>query len=152
MSIPTRDIGLERMPSEDIALAVYAREAVATFGALVALATNISEDVAMKNTIVVVLFFLFMLLKPVYFWMRSRNLKKSDQPRWYFYPLSILAFAVWSIAASDIVRGALDVSTGLSEFALALGTFFIPFIDEALTMVQDAKPWRRLFRKPRSAA
>jgi hypothetical protein len=123
-------------------------EVVAAFGALMALAANVSEDPATKHTVVIIVFVAFaVFVTPIYFWLRSRSLASSNRPKLYFYFLSPLAFAIWAIAISDILRGAFHLNAGVSEFALAVGAFLIPLLDELLTTLQDAKPWEQLFRR-----
>jgi hypothetical protein len=58
-------------------------------------------------------------------------------PRWYFYPLSILAYAVWAAAiipefGQKVGIGGDNAQTEQS-FALALGAFLVPLLDSIFT-------------------
>lgn len=135
-NVPARDV--ERDGYLAKLIKYVPAEVVAVFGGIVALAANINPDNTNDNVYVVWVFFGFLALTPAYFWLRSNNLPNEDRPTWYFYILSILAFAVWAVAISANTREALgllsiSISPGLSEFILAIGAFLIPFIDEVLS-------------------
>jgi hypothetical protein len=108
-------------------------EFVGPFAALVALTTNVSDNPDTKEWFVRALFFIGALVTPLVFYAQSRKLVNEDKPRLYFYGLSLLAFMIWSIAASDQVRNAFGITDGLSEFLLAAGAFGIPGADWLLT-------------------
>jgi hypothetical protein len=108
-------------------------EIVAVFASVIALAAAVSDDPDTKDTITIAVYGLFLIATPIYFWMRSSALTKSDRPAWYFYLLSAFAFAIWALAVSDRVRDTVDLSAAWSEFFLGLGAFIIPFLDEFLT-------------------
>jgi hypothetical protein len=108
-------------------------EVGAVFAAIVALAGNASTNPETATYVVRGVFFLFLILTPVYFWLTASKLPPEKQPTMYFYVLSIFAFAIWGLAVSERVRLAFALEVGLAEFLLALGAFLIPLVDELLT-------------------
>jgi membrane protein DedA with SNARE-associated domain len=60
---------------------------------------------------------------------------KSKPPRWYFYPLSVLAFLGWAVGTSTAVAELFDLTqpdiTG--KLIVMAAVFVIPLIDELLT-------------------
>jgi hypothetical protein len=61
----------------------------------------------------------------------------TPMPRWYFYPLSFLAYMVWAAAiipefGQKVGIGGENAQTEQS-FALALGAFLIPLLDSIFT-------------------
>ncbi len=51
----------------------------------------------------------------------------------------MLAFVIWAMAVSELVRATFSVTAGWSEFLLGVGAFFIPAIDEFLTSLLSGK-------------
>jgi hypothetical protein len=115
-------------------------EIVAVFAGVMAASASVSQDDAVKAALARGVFLFFLIATPAYFWLLSVRQPSGDRPMWYFYVLSVLAFAIWALAVSAQVRGTFGASPGLSEFLLALGAFAIPFFDEALTAVLGPKP------------
>ena len=65
----------------------------------------------------------------------------TPMPRWYFYPLSILAYLVWAAAiipefGSKVGIGGANAQTEQS-FALALGAFVVPLLDSIFTNLRS---------------
>ncbi len=108
-------------------------EVVAAFSAIVALSANVSDVESTRQFASLGVFLLFLVATPLYFWRSARSLPDEDKPTFYFYLLSMAAFAIWAMAVSELVRATFSVTAGWSEFLLGVGAFFIPAIDEFVT-------------------
>jgi hypothetical protein len=78
-------------------------------------------------------------------------LAKDQRPRRYFYLLSPVAFAVWALGTSAIMRDLIGIGAKTSEFVLAFTVFLIPLVDWGLGKAID---WvlPRLRRVPATAS
>jgi len=107
-------------------------EVVAAFAAIFALGASVGQWALWVS-------FVFGLIgTPGYFAIGAKKLRKQDQPRVYFYVLSVPAFLIWRLAVSPQVRDLLHVGNNLSEWLLFAGAFSIPFVDEAFTATWPA--------------
>lgn len=62
----------------------------------------------------------------------ARAKSNNESPRRWYWLFVIIAFAAWSIGASEQFRGLLDIPDKVGAFALALTAGFLPAFDEAL--------------------
>jgi hypothetical protein len=63
----------------------------------------------------------------------------TPAPKWWFYPLSIVAFGLWSMATLDPVASAAHLGgsteSGQRAFVLALAAFSVPVADTIFTSI-----------------
>lgn len=104
-------------------------EIVAAFAGLSAAAA------AVDDWAVVAVFVVGLIATPAFFYLSAHTLPKPDQPKLYFYGLTLVAFVIWSLAISENVRDQIDIDAQLSEFLLVVGAFLIPFLDEMITIL-----------------
>lgn len=77
------------------------------------------------------------LVNVVYLFGTALASTDSPLPRWYFYPLSILAYGLWAAAIipefGDKVGIGGDNVEAEQTFALALAAFLVPLLDSIMT-------------------
>lgn len=73
-----------------------------------------------------------LLATPAYLWTTARDLAPELRPRWHFYVLAMVAFAIWALGTSKL--GALvGLDSIETAFMLGVGVFLVPLIDSLLT-------------------
>ncbi len=77
------------------------------------------------------------LINVLYLFGTALAATNSPLPRWYFYPLSILAYGIWAAAIipefGDKVGIGGDNAEAEQAFALALAAFLVPLLDSIFT-------------------
>ncbi len=116
-------------------------EIVAAFAAIFALGASVGSWAVWASLA------FGLIATPSYFAIGAKKLRALDQPRIYFYVLSVPAFLIWTLAVSPHVRDLLHVGNNLSEWLLFAGAFAIPFVDEALTAAWPSLRTRFKFLK-----
>jgi hypothetical protein len=77
----------------------------------------------------------------------------SPLPRWYFYALSIMAYAFWATAIIPQVGDKVGIGGDNAEteqtFALALAAFFVPLLDSIFTNLPARIGTRKTGKEPK---
>jgi len=60
-------------------------------------------------------------------------------PRFYFYVLSVVAFAAWAVGTSSIGSRLWHMPTWAEEVTILAAVFLIPLTDELATMLTDKR-------------
>ena len=94
---------------------------------------NYSESDKWDHRLVVGTFIFFAVFTPIVYYVWSKDKAAKDQPVWYFYPLSLIAFLGWGIGSSQELRDVLDISAGQSEAIVGLAAVGVPAVDTFLT-------------------
>jgi hypothetical protein len=72
--------------------------------------------------------------------LQSRK-ETKEMPRWFFYPLSALALALWSLAVIGVVGSEFGIGGSNAEaqktFALAFAAFLVPLLDTVASGLTD---------------
>jgi hypothetical protein len=72
--------------------------------------------------------------------LQSRK-ETKEMPRWFFYPLSALALALWSLAVIGVVGSEFGIGGSNAQaqktFALAFAAFLVPLLDTVASGLTD---------------
>jgi hypothetical protein len=66
--------------------------------------------------------------------------RKQPRPRIYFYPLSAVAFMLWSLASIEAVASVAGLTIGQRAFILTFAAFLIPAVDGAFSIFDQPGP------------
>ena len=101
-------------------------------GEIVAFFAPAAALVADRTPLLITAAIIGLLATPAYLWRSARDLEENKKPRWYFYLLASISFAVWAMATSKLGT-LIGLDSIGSSFILGVTVFAVPFLDDMLT-------------------